>query len=555
MKPGIFGKLSKREILSYTADVIAIGGLLYGAIRILQGKLGLITIILLIICVSGIWLSAFFFYIRRARYSKWVGNLAIVLTIALPTLAAAGYLGWRYYENLPPDKIIILLADFDGPDRKKYRVTGEIKDQLEDAVKKYPDVKIELLNEPITYENESGYALEVGKKRKASIVLWGEYTVNEERVQIIAHFEVLKRPALLQLKREVESLKVEVGELRNFTIQEQLSNEMTYLVLLTIGLARYEAGDYTGAISLFTDASGGKNVPVGIIEPAIIYFYRGNAYYLNGDPGSAIEDYSESIALNPSNPTAYVNRGISFAERGEFDSAVDDYTKAIELKHGESYVYYNRGNAYMMKGDIESAIKDFTTAIELNPDNFFAYHNRGTAYVMGGDLEPAIRDFTKAIELNPNDADAYISRGNVYSRMNLLDPAIGDYSKAIEFNPRNAEAYFNRGNMYMTRNDLQAAIRDYTKTIEISPEFVDAYVNRGIGYAKEGDLDSAVRDFTKAIQVNPAHTDAYYNRGVAYDLSGDHALATADLEKVLELTDDPNLKERANRLLQKIGPE
>ncbi|MEW6145444.1 MAG: tetratricopeptide repeat protein [Thermodesulfobacteriota bacterium] len=555
MEPGNLGKLSKREILSYIADIIAIGGLLYGAIRIIRGDIGLITLIVLIVCASGIWLSSFFFYIRRAKYHKWVGNLALALIIAMPVLAFTGYFGWRYYQSMPPDKIIILLADFDGPDKKKYRVTGNIKDQLEKATKKYSDVEVQLLNETITYQNESDYARKIGKKRKASIVLWGEYTVNEENVQIIAHFEVLERPVMLELKQEVENLKVGVTELRNFTIQEQLSNEMTYLVLFTIGLARYEAGDYAGAISLFTDAVSGLSVPVNIVEPAALYFYRASAYYLNNDPDRAIEDYSRSIVLNPSNPTAYANRGICYADKGKLDAAIHDYTKAIELNSKESHFYYNRGNAYLIKGDLVSAINDFTTAIGLNPRNYLAYHNRGTSYALQGDLDSAVRDFTSTIELNPKDSDAYISRGKVYSKKNLYDLAISDYTKAIEFNPRAAALYFQRGNTYMMKNDIRSAIRDYTKTIEIDPKFVDAYVNRGIGYAREGGLNSAIRDFTKAIDLNPAHTDAYYNRGVAYDLSGARAEAAADMKKVLELTDDPGLRERANRLLEKIGSE
>jgi tetratricopeptide (TPR) repeat protein len=553
MEPGNFGKISKREILSYAADIIAIGGLLYGAARIIRGDIGLITLILLIVCASGIWLSSFFFYIRRAKYHKWVGNLAIALIIAIPVLAFTGYFGWRYYKSLPPDNIIILLADFDGPDKKKYRVTGEIKDQLENAVKKYPDVKVELLNETITYENESDYARKIGRKRKASIVLWGEYTVNEENVQIIAHFEVLERPAMLELKQEVENLRVQVSELRNFTIQEELSNEMTYLVLFTIGLARYEAGDYSGAISLFTDAVSGSTVPVNIVEPAALYFYRASAYFLNDDTGRAIEDYSRSIALNPSNPTAYANRGICYAGMGRFDAAIADYTKAIELNGKESHFYYNRGNSYLIKGDPESAIRDFSKAIGLNPRHYPAYHNRGTAYALQGDLDTAVRDFTSTIELNPKDSDAYISRGKAYSKKNLYDLAIGDYTKAIDFNPRAAALYFQRGNTYMMKNDIRSAIRDYAKTIEIDPKFVDAYVNRGIGYAREGDLNSAIRDFTKAMEINPEHIDAYYNRAVAFDLSGARAQAAADLEKVLELTHDPDLKKKAQQLLKKIG--
>jgi tetratricopeptide (TPR) repeat protein len=260
-----------------------------------------------------------------------VGRLALAGMIAIPALAAVGYAGWKYYQSLPPDKIIILVADFDGPDKKKYRVTGNIIEQLREATKKYPDVQVKVLPETITYEKGSDYARTVGKNHKASIVLWGEYAVNPSMVQVNVNFEVLRSPSLLNLRQQKEALNVTVAELESFKTQAQLSQEMSYLVLLTVGLARYEANDYDSALDLFTDALKQEAIPEKMVEPAVIYFYRGNIYYYKGNSDQSIADFNKAIELKPDFAEAYNNRGNVYKLKGEKANAQTDFKKVLEL--------------------------------------------------------------------------------------------------------------------------------------------------------------------------------------------------------------------------------
>lgn len=511
--------------------------LVIGFVNLIKGNTGLATIILLCIGISGLWIGSFYIYFKKKYitrliqsdekyhkdyiYSKNARIIALIIIILFPLLTVGCFLGWKYWQSLPSDKIIILLADFDGPNKNKYRVTGNIKDQLEKATKKYPDVKIELFDETITYEQESDHAHEIGEKRKASIVLWGEYTVNEENVQIIAHFGVLRKPKGLELQYEVEELNVEVSELRNFTIQEQLSSEMTYLVLLTLGLARYEAGDYTGAINIFTDAINEKSVPEEMIEPAVIYFYRGNSYANIGDFNSTLNDYTQAIEIDPNLAEAYNNRGITYKNKGDADSAMKDYNKAIKTDPNHAGTYNNRGNIYYYRDDFDSAIKDYNKAIELEHDFAYAYSNRGNLYKKKGDYKSAINDFNQAINIDPRYSNAYNNRGCAYGDIGDLDSAIKEFNKAIKFNP----------------------------------QFAYAYNNRGITYHNKGEFNHAIKDFNEAIELNSQYSKAYYYRGVCHLKVGNNNLAIADLQKVLTLKNNPELEKKALLELEKINPK
>jgi tetratricopeptide (TPR) repeat protein len=408
-------------------------------IKLVQGDTELVTKVLLTSGIVVLWLSFFYIYFRkvltgeslgirgykRPAYPKWARYLALAGIIAVPILTTVGFLGWKYY---PPDKIIILIANFDGPDPKNYRVTETIVEQLREATKEYSDVRVEALGETITPQDGSEVARAKGKERKASIVLWGWYGKTKEKAPVTAHFEVLKQPRRLSLRQEKETLIMAVAELESFEIQGRLSGEMIYLTLLTIGLARYEAQDYDGAIDRFTNALIQPTVPEQMISPADVYFYRGNAYVNKGDLDHAITDFNKAIILEPDLAVGYNNRGITYANKGDYAQAAADFDQAIVLKPDLAEAYSNRGNTYYSKGNYDQAIADFDQAIKLKPGLAEAYNNRGNAYREKSDYDQAIADYNQAVALQPDLAVAYNNRGVAYKDK-------GDYDQAIALRP------------------------------------------------------------------------------------------------------------------------
>jgi len=62
----------------------------------------------------------------------------------------------------------------------------------------------------------------------------------------------------------------------------------------------------------------------------------------------AINECTKAIALNPKDPSTYINRGNAYLHKGQLDQAITDFSKAIELnpRSGSERAYNNRGNAY-----------------------------------------------------------------------------------------------------------------------------------------------------------------------------------------------------------------
>lgn len=233
------------------------------------------------------------------------------------------------------DKVIILVANFDGPDPQQYRVTEHIIEQLKAATKKYSDIEIQPLADTITVQQGgSEIARDIGTKRKASIVLWGWYAANADASSVHTYFEVLQASECLCLNQNIEKQTATISELRGFKIQTKLSGEMAYLTLLTVGLARYESGDYDGAIDRFTTAINQSDVPDQMVSPADIYLYRGNAHYSKaGVTGidNAIANYDHAIKLKPDLVNAYYNRAVTYKRKGERERAITDLNHVLQI--------------------------------------------------------------------------------------------------------------------------------------------------------------------------------------------------------------------------------
>jgi len=176
-------------------------------------------------------------------------------------------------------KVTVLVSEFAGPNPESYGVTQIITEQLTNAVKDYSDVKIKPLRAAI---DSSEAAQAKGKEERADVVLWGSYLSNAAHTRVTIHFEVLEKNFDFPLKHDNKTIVANTSKLESFTIQEELSKEMTYLVLLTVGMARLGAHDLTGAITSFTRAISASSAPTDLIEPEDIYAYRAMCYLVNG---------------------------------------------------------------------------------------------------------------------------------------------------------------------------------------------------------------------------------------------------------------------------------
>ena len=514
----------------------AIGALIAAVVIAVVSYLFESTQIALTITITTIWLGCFYVAFKRDkpqivytthlpssknkktrikglwRYPR-LRALGLVGVVIIPILTASVWSYRAYLNALPPDKIIVLIADFEGPAPQEYRVAETLKENIALAFKEYSDVKVELVRQPFTTQYD---ARSIGKKRKAALVLWGWYGVTEEKVQMSVHLEVLcELRCQIDFGPETEGgiRTLPRSELQSYVLQNNLSSELTYLSLLVVGLARSSAQDWSEAITKFNKAVEFTEAPLNPSQRSLAYFLRGFGYAAQGDIEQAIVDLDEAIRLDPNNALYYQNRAI------------------MQLR--------NRP---------DKTFEDLNHALEIEPDNVVALINLGQAYLVTGNSSSAVASFNRAIEVDPENPTPYMYRGFVYFITGYYDLALQDHNHAIRLDPKNGQAYIYRGDVYfLGKSNYRKAIDDYSQAAQLTDDSdslrSQAYHKIGRSYTRLGNTSRALEYYNRAIELRPRYPQALLRRGKIYYQIGLEARAILDFRQVLEMSGDPELRD------------
>jgi len=317
-------------------------------------------------------------------------------------------------------------------------------------------------------------------------------------------------------------------KLNNKMVKFFLGIILIVIIVLLSYLSRLRCGVWKDGITLWSD--------VIKTYPQIPYAYnnRGILYAQMKAYAWAINDFNQSLMLNPDLEEVYNNRGLVFYFKGDYELAISDFNEALRIKPDYAEAYNNRGYTYYSKEEFNKAIEDFNNALRFNSNYANAYSNRGNTYLAVEDYVRAVADFSEAIEINPYLAEVYNSRGNAYTSLGNYDRAIIDFTQTIKINPSFAEAYNNRGIAYCYKGDNDKALTDFNEALRINHNYASAYNNRGNVYSGLGKLDRALTDFNTAIRIDSTFADAYYNRAMLYFKKKEYNLALRDLIKFKE---------------------
>lgn len=306
----------------------------------------------------------------------------------------------------PPDSILV--ATFHGAPAESSEPQRKIIRKINDQLEKLRESSLQaLVDSTILTADQTEEAIDLGKRKRARLVIWGEDTSVEIRVNFA---DLRQKNAQLSLLPIVETDRTEKGRYReeySTFITKDLPNHVTFIALYAIGRSLIDQKSNSRAIQLIQSATDtlnqGNSTDENLKENLRTAYFTLGWLYQSAAPYKlepAIESYNRAIQIDPQNSAAYNNRGVAFFALGKYDDAMHDFNEAIQLTPDLATTYNNRGKVFSTRYEIDNALVDFTIAIQLDRTFTNAYINRATAYRMRGNFEAAQRDYSTALEID-----------------------------------------------------------------------------------------------------------------------------------------------------------
>ncbi|XP_068560607.1 mitochondrial import receptor subunit TOM34 [Cebidichthys violaceus] len=99
---------------------------------------------------------------------------------------------------------------------------------------------------------------------------------------------------------------------------------------------------------------------------------EGNALVKKGEHKKAIEKYSQSLKLNPTEITTYTNRALCYLSVQQYRDAVRDCDEALAIDGSNIKALYRRAQAHLELKDIKGCEDDLNSLLRVEPKNVAA---------------------------------------------------------------------------------------------------------------------------------------------------------------------------------------
>ena len=304
-------------------------------------------------------------------------------------------------------------------------------------------------------------------------------------------------------------------------LSEEIWGEPNYSKMYSdIAFAKYQMGNYDHAI-----IACHQSLQINPNEYNPLYL-QGKIYSFKGDYQISIYYFSKALKVKK-NFYLFLQRGIVKCKLKNYEDAINDFKESISLNPEYTPSYYFMADCKYELENYAGAVLDLNCAIGLSDkhnrmdksfnrmDEFFAHSGDDLLYALRGrciyemkHYRDAIEDFSKAIEINSHYLD-FFRRAACKFELEDYDSALYDINKSLQISPKNIYALYLRVYIKFKIEDNQGAIEDLDELIKIEPDLDEYYEIRGECKLKLKQYSNAIEDFSKAIEINPENEKSF----------------------------------------------
>jgi tetratricopeptide (TPR) repeat protein len=299
---------------------------------------------------------------------------------------------------------------------------------------------------------------------------------------------------------------------KDYLKQKQFINDQRAEKLVNDAVAKQNAEDYKGAISLYEQAL--QLVP----KNARVWTNTASAYYALDDFNDAYIDFKKALDLDAQTEKLnWYSLAAIDDNFGRGKQALDEYNKFVSINPGDSHVSAAQERMHALAAN-PGATKQLPTHSQVkNAQAAQAAYDQAVKLQQGGQLDEAAGLYMKAAQLNPSEGAYQFALGSVYQAKKDTPTAISYYEKALALSPKNADfkKYLEAAKVDVaaplvdaaakkyTAGDYAGAIDLYRQALQTVPNDASVHTDVASALQANDDFQGALQEYEKAYQLDP----------------------------------------------------
>jgi len=272
----------------------------------------------------------------------------------------------------------------------------------------------------------------------------------------------------------------------------------------------------------------------------------GELYLQKGNLAKAIDEFNQTLKLDPKNEHAHRGLGMCFQHNKQFNRAIDEFRRVLEINPSNKYAHIGLANCYKSLRQFDQAIAEFNEAVKINPESEHIHQTLGFCYKDSKQFDKAIDEFRQVLKINPKNEHGYLGFGFCYFEQREIEKAIEKFDQALKVNPKNEHAHHGLGLCYQYNKQFDRAINEFEQAFKINPKNVNIHESLTFYYKDSKQYDKAIDEFKQLLKISPENEHYHHGLGCCYESLKQFDKAIDELKKVLEI--NPNNKDASHCL-------
>jgi len=229
-------------------------------------------------------------------------------------------------------------------------------------------------------------------------------------------------------------------------------------------------------------------------------------------------------------------------------------TPQVEKNQEKAYLHLQMGISHLASNRLSDAITSLQKAKQLDPELNEVDNHLGLAFFLQKRYNLAEKSFKLSLTKQPDLAEANNNLCALYLEINLPDKAIEQCNIALNnpayTNPATAEA--NLAKAYLLKKSYTQVLAHTKNALSINPNHCLALKLEGEALFLQHHMAPARTKLENAIRRCPQWAEPHFLIAKSFTQEGSKHLAKEKLQEVIQIFDDPEVKQKAQQMLGEL---